>query len=281
MKTELTCACSIKTKSSIPYYQGLSEDYDKYYSKHYEHTSTILPQIINKLTKGESKTILDIGAGTGAATIPLAQQGHTVVSVDNCKEMINILQNKIEQLKLKHLVFPIIADILDNTISEFLPSEHNVFDGIIFWGNGLCHIDPEDYNLFVYNIRNLMKSNGWFLLDHRSGYSMRSKGTHVEVLYDSPNEIRLSCVHNIPQEGYGPIHRVLISIKTCSLNDIHCESKMTSTKVCSVWPYLIDDSKIESILISEGFLKLEKLNTKSPLSDIVTNIYRLNRDGQR
>ncbi len=267
------------TKSSVPYYDGLSEDYDKYYAKHNEHAAEVLPNIVKKLTNGVIQRILDIGAGTGAASIPLAKSGHTVVGIDNCERMVNLLRDKINQLNLEDRIFPIKADILDKTVSEYLPGTSTFFDGIVFWGNGLCHISPDDYTLLLTNVKRLLKPNGWLLLDYRSGERMRSRGTHIEILFENPTEIRLSCVHSVPEKGYGPIHRALVSIRVSSSNGTDREPRMTKASFNSIWPYLVDDAKLEEVLMSENFLKKEHISTSPPLSDMVTDVYWLNQNG--
>ena len=218
---------------------------------------------------------MDIGAGTGFSSIPLAKKDHVVVGIDNCEKMVNILRSKVDHMDIDKFIFPVKADILDTKIQEKLPNEHKVFDGAIFWGNGLCHINPEDYKLLVKNIKKLLKPKGWLLLDYRSGESMRSRGSHIEILFNSSNEIRLSCVHAIPREGYGPIHRALVSLNVSTVNDICNEPKITKASFNSIWPYLVDDRKLENILTSEEFLRGETLNTRAPLSDMVTFVYWL------
>lgn len=265
------------TKSSVSYYDGLGEDYDKFYAKHVKHAADVLPGIVEKLTNGTTQRILDIGAGTGAGSIPLAHYGHKVVSLDNCDRMISILQEKIIHLNLGNLISPIKGDILDVDALKSLSADDKTFNGIVFWGNGLCHISPKDYGVFVTNVKQLLKPNGWLLLDYRSGEQMRLRGSHVEILYESPTEIKLSCVHSVPDKGSGPIHRALVSIQIATSNGT--ERRMTKASFNSIWPYLVDDSQIRKVLIREGFVKVQDLDTEAPLSDMVTVVYRLGQNG--
>jgi SAM-dependent methyltransferase len=269
------------TKSSIPYYEGLADDYDAYYARHYEHAASVLPKIVESLRGGSAQRILDVGAGTGAASIPLAKSGHTVVSLDNSERMLEILRQKIHQMKLQQVIALEKADIVDTSLSEYLSCDlegaDNSFDGVVFWGNGLCHIHPDDYAVFASNVRRLLKRDGWLLLDYRSGERMRSRGTHVEILLESASEIRLSCVHAVPHTGCGPLHRVLMSIRVSPSNGANREPNVTKVSFNSIWPYLVDEVKLREVLVSEGFSRPRQIDTEAPLSDMVTELYLLNR----
>ncbi len=71
-------------------------EYAEYYHKQQiegGYPGELLPFVINAL-KGSS-TVLDIGAGTGLFSKPLAESGHLVTAVEPSAEMINIMKKNL------------------------------------------------------------------------------------------------------------------------------------------------------------------------------------------
>jgi ubiquinone/menaquinone biosynthesis C-methylase UbiE len=54
-------------------------------------------KVINKYLNAEIKTILDVGGGTDAFSIPLARKGYNVVHLDISDEMIAIAKSKLQE----------------------------------------------------------------------------------------------------------------------------------------------------------------------------------------
>lgn len=80
---------------------------------------------INKHLTPDIKTILDVGGGTGAFSVPLAQRGYSVVHFDISDKMIELAKRKAEETKLKNITF---EQGISTDLSRF---EDNSFDLVI------------------------------------------------------------------------------------------------------------------------------------------------------
>lgn len=83
---------------------------------------------INKHLTEDINTILDVGGGTGAFSIPLAEKGFKVVHFDISEEMIAIAKSKAEEKNLKNITFEQGISI---DLSRF---NDNSFDMVIMRG---------------------------------------------------------------------------------------------------------------------------------------------------
>lgn len=118
-------------------------------------------------------TVLDIGCGSGRATIPLYQEGFNVIGVDITPEMIKVAN---DVAKAKNLA--IDYRIGDATKLEF---KENTFDGAIFANNGWAQIPgkntrqkaldemyrvlrPGGIFISTAHIRHVSLDNPWFWL---------------------------------------------------------------------------------------------------------------------
>lgn len=77
-------------------------DYDIFYqNKDYKSECLYLKKLINQLSPIPTKTILDLGCGTGNYLIPLTKMGYRVTGVDASKPMLSMARRKLSGLKLK------------------------------------------------------------------------------------------------------------------------------------------------------------------------------------
>ena len=77
----------------------------------------------------EQKTVLDLGCGTGAQTLVLAEATRAhITAVDFMPEFLAVLREKIRQEGLEERIWPVQASMLD------LPSRENSFD--LIWAEG-------------------------------------------------------------------------------------------------------------------------------------------------
>lgn len=94
---------------------------------------------INKHLTPDIKTILDVGGGTGAFSIPLAQRGYYVVHLDISEKMIEIAKKKAEDKNLKNIAF------VQGNSADLSCFEDKSFDLVINMDGAVsfCGIDAE------------------------------------------------------------------------------------------------------------------------------------------
>src|SRR3990170_8396978 len=67
--------------------------------EHSDFSKKLLPVILPEM-RG-AKTVLDVGSGCGALSVPLAKKGKTVTALDPSAHMIDILNSHIKKIKIK------------------------------------------------------------------------------------------------------------------------------------------------------------------------------------
>lgn len=68
---------------------GYSAAYDALYEeKDYEQECDLVERLLGEYGRGPSRTILDLGCGTGNHALPLVRRGHEVVGVDRSEAML-------------------------------------------------------------------------------------------------------------------------------------------------------------------------------------------------
>ncbi|MBX7081801.1 MAG: class I SAM-dependent methyltransferase [Nannocystaceae bacterium] len=83
---------------------------------------------------GEGQRVLELGAGTGRITVPLARDGHDVIALDAMPEMLAVLQRSITRLGFAERVRPLQADMRD------VPLRDGEVDLVIAPFNALMHL---------------------------------------------------------------------------------------------------------------------------------------------
>jgi ubiquinone/menaquinone biosynthesis C-methylase UbiE len=93
---------------------------------------------------------LDIGTGTGAIPIALADCVDKIYATDYSQEMIGVATNKANDLNIQNIIFQ-VQDCYNLSFNE------NMFDVIV--ASNILHLldKPEQ---FLFSIRRLLKKNG-------------------------------------------------------------------------------------------------------------------------
>ncbi|MCF2141786.1 MAG: class I SAM-dependent methyltransferase [Candidatus Lokiarchaeota archaeon] len=97
------------------------------------HTDLLWREIRRALNGNKNLSILDAGAGPGRFSIPLAQEGHSVVHLDISGEMIEIAKNRLPKTEKCDITF------VQQSICEPLPFPDQSFDLV------LCLDSPLSY----------------------------------------------------------------------------------------------------------------------------------------
>lgn len=147
----------------------VTDHYDKLLCKYYDwmlggfdKASDAAAKLFTELNilGAENATALDLGAGTGVQSVPLAQAGFSVTAVDLSACLLAELTEHAADLPIK----PVRGDMLDPaTYAEAAP-----FDIVVCMGDTLTHLgnQQEVYRLFA-NTMAVLKSGGPFILSWR------------------------------------------------------------------------------------------------------------------
>ncbi|MFZ3166046.1 MAG: methyltransferase domain-containing protein [Candidatus Methanoperedens sp.] len=73
--------------------------------------------IVHKLVPGNSKIAIDLGAGSGFASIALAKMGYKVIAIDLCQKLLDELKCHSGNLDIT----PIKDDLLNFTVTIKIP----------------------------------------------------------------------------------------------------------------------------------------------------------------
>ncbi|WP_027175812.1 class I SAM-dependent methyltransferase [Desulfovibrio aminophilus] len=111
---------------------------------------------------------LDLGAGSGHQSIPLAESGYAVTAVDSCAELLAVLEEKMGGLPIQ----AVRADILAH-----LERETETFDLVLCMGDTLTHLPDQDAaRTLLTQAARLLKPGGVLLLSFRDYASSTPEG---------------------------------------------------------------------------------------------------------
>lgn len=86
--------------------------------------------------RAEGRVVLELGAGTGRITIPLAEDGHEVIALDRMSTMLDALVAKLDESdpEVAERIEPVLGDMCD------VPYEDEVVGLVIAPFNALMHL---------------------------------------------------------------------------------------------------------------------------------------------
>lgn len=119
-----------------------------------ERAKVLADSIYNKLNNPESVTALEIGCGTGLISFELSDKFYEIYCVDESKEMLNIMNEKIINADINN-VFPFRIDLLDKN------NYHQKFD-IIYSSMVFHHII--DIESELKKLHKFLKENGYLII---------------------------------------------------------------------------------------------------------------------
>jgi len=83
-------------------FQDYARFYDSLYkNKDYRNEACYLEKLFKKYSSKKTKTVLDLGCGTGSHALILAKKGYKITGVDLSKKMLKIARKKAKEKKLK------------------------------------------------------------------------------------------------------------------------------------------------------------------------------------
>lgn len=155
-------------------------NYDKLVKEYDSYTHDAMFGMSYEYVKSKEK-LLDLGIGTGLASINFSKVGLKVYGLDNSDEMLNICRNKSFTEELK----------LHNLLESRIPYSDGFFNHIIC--SGVFHFLSDLENIFSEVIR-LIKEGGIFAFtiapdNIETNYSKQMTSWGVPIYSHSPNYI--------------------------------------------------------------------------------------------
>jgi SAM-dependent methyltransferase len=133
--------------------------YDLEYADHRDDIAWYIEQAKNYVPAPESQSILELGAGTGRITQPLARAGFRVAALDRMPPMLAHLREKAGEL-IGSFITPIEGDIKE------LPFESATFPLVIAPFNVLMHLYTWSELLACFrSVHRVLQPDGIFALD--------------------------------------------------------------------------------------------------------------------
>jgi SAM-dependent methyltransferase len=131
-----------------------------YYDALVDATQTDVVDFVKALRRARAKTVVDLAAGSGRITLPLAARGFDVIAVDNSQAMLDRLAERVAALPAAGgRITPVLADA-----SEFVPEEP--VDAVIIGATSICLFGPGEQRLALLRcVRRALKPGGVFLFD--------------------------------------------------------------------------------------------------------------------
>lgn len=139
---------SLSKGNKVSEYKEYASDYDKQVKEYDSYGHDVLFGMSFEFVKEDEK-LLDIGIGTGLASIKFSQLGLKVFGLDSSQEMLHACQSKSFAHALN------LCDMAD----ERIPYEEHYFDHVICCG--AMHFVGDLGNLFT-EVKRVMKSGGIF-----------------------------------------------------------------------------------------------------------------------
>lgn len=145
---------------------------------------------------------IDLGAGSGFQSIPLAESGFSVVAVDFCEALLFELRDRAGHLPIR--------TIHDNILnfSKYVEEQAQV---IVCMGDTLTHLESLDsVQSLLLSVEDALAPNGKFILTFRDYVSIEPQGTQRFIPVQSDASTILTCFleyHEHIVEVYDLIYR--------------------------------------------------------------------------
>ena len=146
----------MSTTGSDDIYGEFSTFYDLYVGDWLEDLPLYL-----KYARGTQTPILEVGAGSGRLTVPLARAGHEIVAVDDSPSMLRLLRERLEQegTDVRGRVRIVEGDICDLDLA--IP--HDLILVPFYTFNYL--LTPRSQRMALGRLRHYLASSGQLLVD--------------------------------------------------------------------------------------------------------------------
>lgn len=132
-----------------------------YHDKDYSGETDFVIQLLNAHSNGETKSILDMGCGTGGHAIPLAKHGYSVTGVDRSEGMLEQARDKAQAAG--HDIAFHQGDVRNVNLNQ-------TFDAVIFMFAVVAYqTSNADLNDALQTARHHLKPGGLLIFDTWNG----------------------------------------------------------------------------------------------------------------
>ncbi|NKB16868.1 MAG: class I SAM-dependent methyltransferase [Pseudanabaena sp. CRU_2_10] len=128
---------------------------------------------------------VDLGAGSGFQSIPLAELGLSVIAIDFCEALLSELNDRTGNLPIR--------TIHDNILnfSRYVEEQAQV---IVCMGDTLTHLESLDsVQALLLSIKEVLATHGKLILTFRDYVSIEPQGTQRFIPVQSDDSIILTC----------------------------------------------------------------------------------------
>ncbi len=128
---------------------------------------------------------VDLGAGSGFQSIPLAELGFSVLAVDFCSELLSELRDRCDNLPIR--------TVHDNILNFFKHIDEQV-QLIVCMGDTLTHLESVDAVQSLFSdVGRALVENGTLILTFRDYVSVEPRGTQRFIPVQSDESQILTC----------------------------------------------------------------------------------------
>ncbi|NJM75790.1 MAG: class I SAM-dependent methyltransferase [Acaryochloridaceae cyanobacterium RU_4_10] len=128
---------------------------------------------------------IDLGAGSGFQSIPLAELGFSVISVDLCETLLSELRDLSKHLSIR----TVYDDILN--FSKYVDEQVQV---IVCMGDTLTHLESLNVvQSLLLRVESALATNGKLILTFRDYISVEPQGTQRFIPVQSNESTILTC----------------------------------------------------------------------------------------
>ncbi|KFM79710.1 hypothetical protein X975_03197, partial [Stegodyphus mimosarum] len=153
--------------------------------------------LLELLNKHNCKHLLDVACGTGIDSILLLEQGFRMMSVDASDKMLKYaLKQRWNRRKEPAFDSWVIEEANWLTLPDDIHKPDGGFDCVICLGNSFAHLfdlkgDMSDIKLAIQNFHEMIKPNGYLLIDHRNyDYTLKHGKTPAKSIYYNSKHIK-------------------------------------------------------------------------------------------
>lgn len=236
---------------ALKYFKNYSQDWKRKTNNTSKNEVNVIKQrndyvikVVNE--RKNTKTVLDIGCGTGDLVCQLAKKNINVIGIDFAKEMIDIAKKSAKKLRIKKAIFE-CCSVFDY---HFEPNKYDVISA-----NGFIeYISYKELNKLLELSLKALKSGGSLVLGSRNRlfniFSL-NKFTEEEINENNVKKLLLETMQIVKSKDI----KNLIGLKTTSLQKREKKHQRTGIKVTTRFQFT--PVQLINMLKNKGFEPIE------------------------